>query len=104
VRSGVQIQNCFLPGDLVLCRALSLGDNSRGQYFLTTAEPDSDVLYERGSGGTGVLVGLFVGSGVGASFCWDAAGLVHGSGGCNKELSMLGIPCLNFCACRPLDK
>jgi exosome complex RNA-binding protein Csl4 len=49
VRTGaseeVQIQDCFLPGDLVLCRVLSLGDNSRGRYFLTTAEPDLGVLY-----------------------------------------------------------
>jgi exosome complex RNA-binding protein Csl4 len=47
IRSGaseqVQIQESFLPGDLVLCRVLSLGDNRR--YFLSTAEPDLGVLY-----------------------------------------------------------
>lgn len=40
---GVQLEASFLPGDLVLCRVLSLGDARR--YYLTTAEPELGVIH-----------------------------------------------------------
>jgi exosome complex component CSL4 len=47
VRTGaneqVQMQASFLPGDMVLCRVLSLGDSRR--YYLTTAEPALGVIH-----------------------------------------------------------
>ncbi len=53
-RSGateqIRIEECFQPGDLVLCRILSLGDSRR--YFLSTAEPELGVIraYSSSSG------------------------------------------------------
>ena len=47
VRSGaseqVHIHESFLPGDLVICKVLALGDQRR--YVLTTAEPELGVLF-----------------------------------------------------------
>jgi exosome complex component CSL4 len=46
VRAGateeVQLYDSFRPGDVVLCRILSLGDSRR--YYLTTAEPELGVV------------------------------------------------------------
>lgn len=46
VRAGaseeVQLYDNFRPGDVVLCRILSLGDSRR--YYLTTAEPELGVV------------------------------------------------------------
>lgn len=39
----LQIQDSFLPGDMVLCRIISLGDSRR--YLLSTAEPALGVVY-----------------------------------------------------------
>lgn len=46
VRAGsseeVQLYDSFRPGDVVLCRILSLGDSRR--YYLSTAEPELGVV------------------------------------------------------------
>jgi exosome complex component CSL4 len=38
----IQIEHCFQPGDLVLCRILSLGDSRR--YSLSTSDPELGVI------------------------------------------------------------
>jgi exosome complex component CSL4 len=47
VRTGanetVQMEASFLPGDMLLCRVLSLGDSRR--YYLSTAEPALGVIH-----------------------------------------------------------
>jgi exosome complex component CSL4 len=51
VRAGaserVQIHESFLPGDLVICKVLALGDQRR--YLLTTAAPELGVIYAESS-------------------------------------------------------
>eukprot|EP01017_Pseudomicrothorax_dubius_P048243 TRINITY_DN8750_c0_g2_i13.p2 TRINITY_DN8750_c0_g2~~TRINITY_DN8750_c0_g2_i13.p2 ORF type:complete len:197 (-),score=44.15 TRINITY_DN8750_c0_g2_i13:89-679(-) len=41
----IRLSECFLPGDIVQCRVLSLGDGSR--LMLTTAENDLGVVFAR---------------------------------------------------------
>jgi exosome complex component CSL4 len=47
IRSGaseqVQVHESFLPGDLVICKVLAVGDQRR--YVLATSEPELGVLY-----------------------------------------------------------
>lgn len=51
VRTGaseqVKINESFLPGDLVVCRVLALGDQRK--YLLTTAAPELGVIYAESS-------------------------------------------------------
>jgi exosome complex component CSL4 len=46
IRAGASeqlvISDCFQPGDLVICRVISLGDSRR--YFLSTAETELGVI------------------------------------------------------------
>ena len=45
----VVINECFLPGDLISCRVISLGDAR--QYYLSTAEDNLGVRYAKSKKG-----------------------------------------------------
>ena len=57
IRAGapeqIQIGDCFRPGDLVVCRIISLGDARR--YFLSTAETELGVLRATTSNGIAMI-------------------------------------------------
>jgi exosome complex component CSL4 len=56
IRAGASeqlvISDCFQPGDLVICRVISLGDSRR--YFLSTAETELGVIRALSRNGNGI--------------------------------------------------
>ena len=50
------MHNCFLPGDIIKAKILSMGDSRK--IYLTTAENDLGVVFERSSSTKNLMMPL----------------------------------------------